>query len=121
MQDLLDIPYDTDLKFASLDITNMYINIPTNELPLIIRTLCTKYNINQTTQTKLIQLCDVILNQNYFHFNKSYHLQKTGLAMGAPTSLIFSELYLQFLEHAIIYNILIKNNISDASDMLTIS
>ena len=42
MKAVLDIPYDTDLKFVSFDITNMYTNIPTNELPDIIRNLCIK-------------------------------------------------------------------------------
>ena len=32
MKDVLDIPYDSDLKFASFDITNMYTNTPTDEL-----------------------------------------------------------------------------------------
>ena len=41
MKDLLDIPDDNDLKFASFDITNIYTNITTNELHYIIRNLCT--------------------------------------------------------------------------------
>jgi hypothetical protein len=31
--------------------------------------------------------------------------------MGAPTSTIFSEIYLQYIEHMFIYDILIQNNI----------
>ena len=54
-------------------------------------------NVNITTQTEIIHLCDIILTHNYFQFNNSYYLQKTGLAMGAPTSSIFAEIYLQFL------------------------
>jgi hypothetical protein len=29
INDLTDIPYDSNIKFASVDITNMYSNIPT--------------------------------------------------------------------------------------------
>ena len=109
MKDLLSNPYNNNLKLASFDITNMYTNIPTDELPVIIQNHCTRNNINMTTQTEIIHLCDIILNQNYFHFNGSYYLQNTGLAMGAPTSSIFSEIYLQYLENTILYDILIKH------------
>ena len=70
-----------------------------------------KNNVNLTTQTEIIRLCDVILTQNYVQFGDSYCLQKTGLAMGAPTSSIFSEIYLQFIENTVIYDILTKHNI----------
>ena len=66
MKDLLDTPYDANLKLASFDITNMYTNIPTNELPNIIQNLCTTNNINPTAQAEIIHLCNIILNQNYF-------------------------------------------------------
>ena len=39
------------------------------------------------------------------------NVQTEGLAMGAPTSTILSEIYLQFLENNIIYNILKIHNI----------
>jgi presenilin-like A22 family membrane protease len=34
-----------------------------------------------------------------------------GLAMGAPSSPTFSEIYLQYIEHSTIYEILLKYNI----------
>jgi hypothetical protein len=37
--------------------------------------------------------------------------QNNGLAMGAPTSSIFSEIYLQLLENQKIYQLLNKHNI----------
>jgi len=43
------------------------------------------------------------MNENY--------VQTEGLAMGAPTSAILSEIYLQFLENNVIYNILKTHNI----------
>ena len=96
MKYLLDIPYDTDLKFTSFDITNMHTNIPTNELSDIIRNLCTKNYVNLTTQTEIIRLCDVILTQNYLQFGSSYYLQKTGLATDAPTSSFFRKYIYNF-------------------------
>jgi hypothetical protein len=56
-------------------------------------------------------LMKVILNQNYFQHEDCIFLQKEGLAMGAPTSSILSEIFLQFLEHNKICKILIENKI----------
>jgi hypothetical protein len=104
MNELKDIPYENNLKFASFDITNIYTNIPTRELSNIIKYLCIQNNVDLTIQTKLKQICNTFLSQNYFQFNNSYYLQ--GLGMRAPTSSIFSEIHLNFLENTIIYNIL---------------
>lgn len=41
MQEIQDIcPYNSTLRLASLDITNMYTNIPTKELPKFITNIC---------------------------------------------------------------------------------
>jgi len=40
MTDLTDLHYDHTIKFASFDITNMYSNIPKNEVITIIKKLC---------------------------------------------------------------------------------
>jgi hypothetical protein len=53
----------------------------------------------------------VILSQNYFQHEDCIFLQKEGLAMGAPTSSILSEIFLQFLEHNKICKILVENKI----------
>ena len=48
---------------------------------------------------------------NYFQYRDQIYKQKTGLAMGAPSSSILSELYLQYIEHTIIFDTLTKHNI----------
>ena len=47
---------------------------------------------------------------DYVAYAKTY-VQTEGLAMGAPTSSIFSELYLQSLENSTIYNLLLNYDI----------
>jgi hypothetical protein len=49
--------------------------------------------------------------QNYFQFQNQVYKQNTGLALGPPSSSTFSELYLQYLEHTITYDILLRHNI----------
>jgi hypothetical protein len=52
----------------SFDISNMYTNIPTNELTAVIQHMCTQNDINKTLQNELLQQCNTILSQNYFQF-----------------------------------------------------
>lgn len=55
---------------------------------------------------EIIKLCDTIITQNYFQFENSQYLQEQRLDMVAPTSSIFSEIYLQFIENTKIFSIL---------------
>jgi hypothetical protein len=41
----------------------------------------------------------IVMDQNYFNFKGKTYLQQKGLAIGALTSPILSEFYLQFLEN----------------------
>jgi hypothetical protein len=50
-----------------------------------------------------------VLEQNYFTFQDISYSQPIGLAMGAPSSAILSEVYLQHLEHFKIADVLIKH------------
>jgi hypothetical protein len=54
----------------------------------------------------ILKLTATITNQNYFQFMNKNYVQNEGLAMGAPISAILSEIYLEFLENNVIYNIL---------------
>jgi len=56
-------------------------------------------------------LLRTILKQNYFQYKDTIYKQKTGLAMGAPSSSILSELYFQYIEHTAIFDTLTKFNI----------
>ena len=102
IKDLANIPYNQKLRLTSFDISNMYTNIPTEELIKIIKTACQNNNIEDNLARNIINLSKIIIDQNYFQFLDKTYVQTEGLAMGAPTSSIFSELYLQFLEKSTI-------------------
>jgi Reverse transcriptase (RNA-dependent DNA polymerase). len=89
----------------------MYFYIPTNELTNIIHHVCTHNNINVTLKNELLQQCNTILSQNYFQFGTHQYIQKQGSAIGAPTSSIFSEIYMQYLEQTKIFDFLTKQNL----------
>jgi hypothetical protein len=104
-------PYNQNLRLASFDITNMYTNIPTSQLPSIINNICKFQNTPQETRRELIKITNTIIKQNYFSFLNNTYRQTDGLAMGAPTSALLSEIYLQYIEHTLIANILINHKI----------
>jgi hypothetical protein len=58
-----------------------------------------------------LTLIKLILNQNYFYHDKKYYEQTNGLAMGAPTSALFTDIFLQYTEHNFIIPIINKYNI----------
>jgi hypothetical protein len=53
-----------------------------------------------------------ILSQNYFQHENEIFVQTEGLAMGAPTSSILSEIFSQHLEYNKICKILIENKVA---------
>jgi hypothetical protein len=107
----LDIqPY---VKVCSFDIKNMYTSIPQNELINIIHESLTYNNIPDEHKHEIITLTKVILDQNYFQYNNELYSQNEGLAMGAPTSSILAEIYIQYLEHNGIIQVLQKHHIID--------
>jgi hypothetical protein len=111
VDDLLRIPQGHHMKFASFDISNMYSNIPTGELTAILKDLCFRNNVDDTTKKEIMKITQTTINQNYFQFQDTIYLQKERLAMGAPTPSILSDIYLQHMESTTIPELLGKHNI----------
>jgi len=110
MKDLTEIPQGHCMKFASFDINNMYSNIPTSELTSILYEMCKKNDVEEKTSKDIMAIAQTILNLNYFQFKDTTYIQNDGLAMGAPTSSILSEVYLQHLENTTIPQLLEKHS-----------
>jgi hypothetical protein len=47
MNDLTELPYDHNIKFASLDINNMYSNVPIKEMITALENLCEVNNLEE--------------------------------------------------------------------------
>jgi hypothetical protein len=90
----------------------MYTNIPKHELLSIIYTACNNDLVEDSLKRDIINLSKTITNQNYFQFQDMTYRQQEGLAMGAPTSSIFSEFYLHYQENSRIYDLLRNHNIA---------
>jgi hypothetical protein len=112
MTDLKSIEINTNTRLCSFDITNMYINIPKNEVINIIKDILENNNeIGTNTQKEAIHILGTILEQNYFQIEQEYYKQIDRLAMGAPTSSVLAETYIQYIEHTQIYPIVVQQQI----------
>jgi hypothetical protein len=89
----------------------MYSNIPTGELIKIITNTASNNDIPDDIIREIKLLNELIIKQNYFELNSKFYLQSQGLAMGAPSSVLLSEIYLQYIEHNQILDLLIKQKI----------
>ena len=99
IQKLEDTPWAPHFKLASLDIKNLYPSIPTKETKTILEGTLKKYYINPQTEQELLNWYDTITQQNYFTNDNNILIQQDGLAMGAPSSSLIAEIFLQHLEH----------------------
>ena len=111
MNDISQLPFVPELKLASLDISNMHKNIPKKNLISIINNLCKNHNIDDTVTREIITITNLIIMQNHLSFQDKTYVKNNGLAMGAPTSSILSEIYLQILENTKIFDILKEEKI----------
>jgi hypothetical protein len=87
-------------NLASLDITNLYSNIPVQETRTILADILKRELIDRQKQQELLKWFDVITKQNYFAHKKQIIIQHDGLAMGAPSSGLIAEIFLQHMEHS---------------------
>jgi hypothetical protein len=99
------------MKLCSFDIENMYTNILKNGIIHVVNTKLEKLGTETNIQKKIMQILGIVIEQNYFQFNQEYYKQTNGLAMGAPTSSILAETYIQHMEHTQIHPILITQQV----------
>lgn len=76
IQDLQEIPIDSNLRFVSFAINNMLTNIPTKPL----QQKMTTNRVFCTTANEILNLCDPVLKQNYFHFIDKYQTHVLSMA-----------------------------------------
>ena len=95
---LLKIPLSSTSKLISLDIKDMYTNIPIKETLEIIKNQLQSLQYDDHIIHQLTTLLAGSLKQNYFRHQQNFYQQKDGLPMGSPLSPIMSEIFLQYLE-----------------------
>jgi hypothetical protein len=61
--------------------------------------MCNQNDIKEQLKYEIMKITQILIKQNYFQFQDTLYIQEEGLAMGAQTSSIFSEIYLQHIEN----------------------
>jgi hypothetical protein len=100
IRELKQTPVTPTSMFASLDITNMYSNIPIKETKHILKNMLASNTTDQRTNAEILNCYELIMKQNYFTHGDRIITQIDGLAMGAPSSGIIYEIFLQNFEHS---------------------
>jgi hypothetical protein len=72
--------------------------------------MCGQHYVDNNLKHELINISNTLIKQNYFQFLNRLYWQEKGLAMGSPTSSIFSQIYLQYIQNTAIFDILKYNN-----------
>jgi len=85
-------------RLMSLDIKDLYVNIPIRETIDITRQQLLKYN-DVEIMLQICKLSETILQQNYFTFQDQIYQPAKGIAMGSPISGTIADIFLQYLEH----------------------
>jgi hypothetical protein len=111
LQQLRDTPMTPHFTLASLDITNLYSNIPVQETRTILTDTLKYHQTDPQTQQELLMSYDAITTQNYSH----NHIisQHDALALGAPSSGLIAELFLQNMENVHLARLSHKHGIID--------
>jgi hypothetical protein len=77
---------------------NMYSNIPVTQTKHILDNILHLNHTNTQIKSELLDWYETITQQNYFRHNDTI-IQTDSLAMGAPSSSIIQEIFLQHTEH----------------------
>jgi hypothetical protein len=95
-QTINNMSFETNRKMMSLNITDLYTNIPIREVTNIKSTL-EGSALSSNIQDELIMLVKTTMTQNYFEIDNSFWQQHEGTPMGSPISSMLAEIFLQHL------------------------
>jgi len=82
----------------TLDIKDMYVNLPIKGILRTAKTLLRKTDNNPEINKQIMMLLSTIMEQNYFQYNKQCYKPQNGTAMGSPISGYLAEIYIQGIE-----------------------
>ena len=85
-------------RMMTLDIKDISVNLPTEGILTAAKTVLQKTaNILEMNKQVMIIL-SIIMEQNYFQYNKQCYKPQKEIAMGSPLSGYLAEIYIQEIE-----------------------
>jgi hypothetical protein len=97
-EDLKAIYISEHMKIITLDIKDLYVNLPLQGILHTTKFWLNRNNNTSTTIKQTLQLLETILKQNYFQYNNQTFRPEKGIAMGSPISGTIAEIYIQLIE-----------------------
>jgi hypothetical protein len=97
-QELQKIHNANNHKMITLDIKDLYVNLPKQGIIQATTIWMNKNKVDTETKEQIIQLLKVIMEQNYFQYNNQYFKPEKGIAMGSPIPGTLTEIYLRLIE-----------------------
>jgi hypothetical protein len=110
-ENITKICLKSNYKMLTMDIKDLYVNIPIKETINITKQTLINNTINTQTVKEITQAPHTILLQNYFQHNGKHYKHNTGIAMGSPISSTTVEIFLQHMEQLLIKHALEQKTI----------
>jgi hypothetical protein len=73
--ELKTIEISKDTRICSLNIQNMYINIPRTEVTNIIANILKMNSSINNSRKEVIHILEIVMKQNYFQFKQKFYKQ----------------------------------------------
>ena len=93
---------DSDESIISLDVKNLYTNVPLKKaVAIALRRLYEQVNPPETSRKTMKKLLNLAVSNVHFKCNGLWYVQKDGLAMGASLAVILGNVWLGEYEPAL--------------------
>jgi len=96
--ELKSIKINGNTKIISMDIEDLYVNLPIQGIIKSTRYWLNKKNNNEEIIKQLLNILQTIMKQNYFQYKDKLYQPEKGIAMGSPKSSTMAESYLQYIK-----------------------
>jgi hypothetical protein len=97
-EELTSLVLNEHMRIITMDIKDMYVNLPTIGILTATRFWLNKNNVDKKLTEQSIHMTNTILTQNYFQYDNQTYQPHKGIAMGSPISSTMAEIYIQLLE-----------------------
>jgi len=101
-EELNKIKINKNSRIITLDIKDLYVNLPINGIMHATKYLLNKNNNSEEVIKQLLNIIKTVIQQNYFQYKDIFYQTVKGIAMGSPLSGTIAGIYLQYVEETYI-------------------
>jgi hypothetical protein len=99
LEEIMKLQINEHMRIITLDIKDMYVNLPIKEIIQTAQFWINKNNKNnKELNEQTLHILNTITKQNYFQYEEQIFQPQKGIAMGTPISGTMAEIYLNYLE-----------------------